>query len=34
MKRRIGLNKQLNIEGEDLEEGHNVVNFSLQIAQA
>ena len=26
--------KQLNIEGEDLDEGHNVVNFSLQIAQA
>jgi hypothetical protein len=26
--------KQLNIEGEDLDAGHNVVNFSLQIAQA
>jgi hypothetical protein len=26
--------KQLNIEGQDLDEGHNVVNFSLQIAQA
>jgi hypothetical protein len=26
--------RQLNIEGEDLDEGHNVVNFSLQIAQA
>lgn len=26
--------KQLNITGEDLDEGHNVVNFSLQIAQA
>lgn len=26
--------KELNIEGEDLDEGHNVVNFSLQIAQA
>jgi hypothetical protein len=26
--------EQLNIAGEDLDEGHNVVNFSLQIAQA
>lgn len=26
--------QELNIEGEDLEEGHNVVNFSLQIARA
>lgn len=26
--------QELTIEGEDLEEGHNVVNFSLQIAQA
>jgi hypothetical protein len=26
--------QQLNIDGEDVDEGHNVVNFSLQIAQA
>jgi len=26
--------KQLNIEGEELDSGHNVVNFSLQIARA
>lgn len=26
--------KQLKIEGTDLDEGHNVVNFSIQIAQA
>jgi hypothetical protein len=26
--------KQLNIEGEELDGGHNVVNFSLQIARA
>lgn len=26
--------KHLQIEGKDLDEGHNVVNFSLQIAQA
>lgn len=26
--------KQLKIEGEDLDAGHNVVNFSIQIAQA
>ncbi len=26
--------EKLNIEGQELDEGHNVVNFSLQIAQA
>ena len=26
--------RELNVEGEDLDEGHNVVNFSLQIAAA